>query len=951
MPLNEFEISPNETALTEISQKIWSFAISQGKMPFVITSTAGPIRLLRIHLEKNRPSQLPLSLAFLPKIVSVSEWLKQTPALIQSPTLRTTLERWEMVYAHLAKFPKIAEKFGALGEGGKWALVKSILQACDFLTRAHLAFVFSDKQSIEHVFQEAQQQFDQAIAKAYPDIDKGLISDEAALILAFWRHLSSTDDPVVREAMSYPLRLADAINENATPIVWIEMARPLPTIHHMQEQFLQAYAKEQEVLRITMKWQDSALWQECLTGKIESWTPEINHQIAHHRQQYTEQNWRLISMPSFEKMAWGAITALQEHVQAGRKHLALIAQDRLVARRVRALLDRLGPSISVIDRTGWKLSTTSAAAAVNSYLELINQSPGPNTSSMMGFLKNPLLDLSEILTKLSGTSELDPNDFAWFMESTILASSPREHWQDWVQLFEPEEHDDFHDEGNLHMPNVAQAWMNQLQEHSQGWRSGYQTSADWSKLLQEDLKACGMYHLLENDLAGKSVLVELEQLAQIRNTPMSPAAWVSLFDAWMEQASFIQEARYSEITISIIPLSSIRLHPYDAVVVVGCDDGQLPSSQDHGSIFSDSLLAAFDEHLPHHEYISQAKDLSQLLSTHKYVDFLWQEFQSAGEKNRPSPWLTRLQMGMPSFKKATIEIPFDETPSHPQEPAKTSVLFKELLKNEISPSAYQSLRSCPYRFFVTYVLGLRSPKALQDLSEFGAIGTLLHDILKKFYRAYAKQRAWSYDEQKREWMEKELRNISTQEWGHLVKDNGKLLFEQQQWLEQIPDWVSWQLSLEAQGWRFSEAEKNLEFVLHLSSELTLMIKGRADRIDVNASGAYRVWDYKYKTLSSIKGAKKYFFEDPQLLIYSKGLLESPGSHKIITDTGWLSLRDSDRKSREVMQEVTSEVLQTMEEQMTGLLKQVWGGGVLPANGPTQVCQYCDARGICRKGMW
>jgi ATP-dependent helicase/nuclease subunit B len=54
---------------------------------------------------------------------------------------------------------------------------------------------------------------------------------------------------------------------------------------------------------------------------------------------------------------------------AGIDSIALVALDRLTARRVRALLERA--QIAVRDETGWKLSTTSAAAAVMRWYDLV----------------------------------------------------------------------------------------------------------------------------------------------------------------------------------------------------------------------------------------------------------------------------------------------------------------------------------------------------------------------------------------------------------------------------------------------------------------------------------------------------------------------------------------------------------------------------------------------------
>ena len=55
------------------------------------------------------------------------------------------------------------------------------------------------------------------------------------------------------------------------------------------------------------------------------------------------------------------------HLGRGERPVALIAQDRVLVRRVRALLERAG--VRIADETGWKLSTTRAGASVMSLLQ------------------------------------------------------------------------------------------------------------------------------------------------------------------------------------------------------------------------------------------------------------------------------------------------------------------------------------------------------------------------------------------------------------------------------------------------------------------------------------------------------------------------------------------------------------------------------------------------------
>ena len=64
----------------------------------------------------------------------------------------------------------------------------------------------------------------------------------------------------------------------------------------------------------------------------------------------------------FEDEAAAAAAQVLVHVERGETPVALIAQDRVLVRRVRALLER--DAVVLRDETGWKLATTRAGAAV-----------------------------------------------------------------------------------------------------------------------------------------------------------------------------------------------------------------------------------------------------------------------------------------------------------------------------------------------------------------------------------------------------------------------------------------------------------------------------------------------------------------------------------------------------------------------------------------------------------
>ncbi len=948
----EKSVLAHHGALQDVAHAIWLHAQQCGQTPIVLTSTSGPIRELRRLLETSRPTPIHPKIAFLPKILSVADWLSQTPSLMHFPPVLTTLERWEMVYGELAKHTKIQRQFGVIGEGGRWAMAKAVVQACDFLTQANIAFVPEESKAMDQAYEQIQVQFEQTIKNAYPH-NLELANEEGQLIFAFWKYLSSTEDPFVRERMAYQYRQQELeASKEVTqppPLVWLEMATPTNTVRTIQSEFLKAYAQHQDVLKIEMDWQQSALWPECITQKTTHFDTATLEQIKNNRQKFKKHPWRIISQPNFEKMAWAALACIQEHIQAERNHIAIIAQDRLVARRVRALLARYGDHLAIKDQTGWKLATTSAAAAVHSYLQLTARPEGPNLVTLFGFLKNPMLNWQSFLAPFVEKLEIDPLDFAWWMESRLLSSSVGSGWQELQSVFTQEMRQDEHPNSSEYR-QIAQALLTQLQSFNTLWQNVRHSSKAWVDLLKEQLDSFGMMESLVEDEAGQSFLAMLDELHELHQETLKHTAWTSLLDLWIDQASYSQKTQTKSINITFMPLSATRLNHFDAVVLIGCDDRQLPSKKDYGSIFSRAMLKELDEVLPEFEYIQQARDLSQLLTTHTYVDLLWQEHQQAQEKNRVSSWLARLQMDLPHLT-TTIELNDGEVTNDLQTQSSTPILKSDLLPDKISPSAYKALRSCPYQFYVSYVLGLKSPKALQEQSDFGQIGSLLHAILHQFYQDY-QQQTFTDPVSQQEWMTEKLEKISKAHWSLLIAQNGQLFADQQKWFKQIPAIVQWQLDQESKGWTYAESEKTVEFSLQLSSGELITIYGRVDRVDLKDDSDLQVWDYKFKDGEKLKKSKEQLADDPQILIYSKALTEIYRyRHQEVKQAGWISLRDAKEEQRALEQEVNSEMLNQIEEQIQKDLDHVWTGGSMPANGPQQVCKYCDARGICRKGMW
>ncbi|OZB34444.1 MAG: helicase I, partial [Polynucleobacter sp. 39-45-136] len=439
--------------------------------------------------------------------------------------------------------------------------------------------------------------------------------------------------------------------------------------------------------------------------------------------------WKLIAARRFEELAWAAAKSIEGHLIAGKTNIALVAQDRLAARRARALLSRFGPSLRIRDETGWKLSTTRAAASLNSWLELI-RSPkeGPSASALLEFLQNPFFDISYTLQKPSQACI----SLIAQLEDILIASQAKSGWETFRIAIE---------RANAYAVSsgsVPHASLLELLTILQGNQLKLDCENAYA-LLQANLQEMGMAQELEKDSAGKQLLEVLKTFdlgaGAYRQVAMRLPEWLSLLKTVIEEASYQEVGQQAQATLSILPLSSTRLREFDAVVLVGCDEQQLPAFSEPPLFFSDTLNRLLKASTITAQYIQQARDLSQLLVSCPHVDLLWQSKSKSGEPLRPSAWISRLRIHLPDWPTLEAKPDTHSSQSRPLQEAVTTVNPDIALPISMSPSAYKALRDCPYRYYVRSILGLRKAKEFEEGFDASLAGQVLHALLKNFFQA------------------------------------------------------------------------------------------------------------------------------------------------------------------------------------------------------------------------
>lgn len=927
-------LTPDEQVLDTLADLVWTVTKEEQRSPLVILSTSGPAYSLRQALEKHRPPGLPSNLMFLPRVLGLAQWLKETPGLKAEGIQKTDLERWYEVYRALSDRPQLSSLLMDSSDASKWSLAKKIIEVCDLLSDATLG-----------VFDEVlESALSDAIAEVYQGASKQIVEVEARIVLAFWENLSSAQDPIVRQRRAMGLRIAELKNANADvqhtnthfPIIFIQTAQASPGFEKALEQVWQAHASITAFHHCSLNYSNVALWPECLS-EVDDSKPVIQKNRDHFFESgkhLSQSDRRILKAQDFEDAAWQGAGAIEKLLQDGHQHIALIAQDRLVARRMRALLARFGDGLSVHDETGWKLSTTRAAASVMSWMDVVRHPAGPSSVELIDFLKNPYIDWSTF-----GITHDQASDCLTFLEQRLIEGDVRGTWSGFILALDSD-----NDE-----TNTLVSIIRKLKNQSNRWQAASNSCLAWLDLLEQDLIDLGMSAALAQDIAGQQLLASLSPMRLLRHHPMKQVEWLSLLSSMLEDASYIESNPRQSASVTILPLSATRLRRFDAWVMVGCDDTQLPSLSDSPMFLSAQLKKLLGCKTQEAEFIQQAMDLSQLMTSHQHWRMIWQSVGTTGEPRQPSPWLQRLYVRHPELLKDKLEVPTTSYEAMPISQPRPSLPGDFVKPTSISPSAYRALRECPYRYYVTRLLGLKERSGLEAEVDLSLVGKTLHAALYDFYHGL-KTQALENDNiyERTKLLKQRLYAISHKHFKPLLEVDGRWLAAWIEWETLIPSWIDWHIQREQSGWVFHDGEKQVSFDLQTRFG-DIRVSGFVDRLDIHPQEGVEVIDYKFSSKNSITKKKNNLQDDPQLVIYAKAVNEHDMVNRQPTTTAsWISVKEDD--SRVEVDDLQSE-MKELPAQMIADIESLWGGSPMAASAPDSICQYCQARGICRKGMW
>jgi ATP-dependent helicase/nuclease subunit B len=253
---------------------------------------------------------------------------------------------------------------------------------------------------------------------------------------------------------------------------------------------------------------------------------------------------------------------------------------------------------------------------------------------------------------------------------------------------------------------------------------------------------------------------------------------------------------------------------------------------------------------------------------------------------------------------------------------------------QLSASAYDDLRKCPYRFFALRQLGLKDEGEIDTDLDKRDFGNWLHKVLARFHEALRDSPEPPGPARA------QLLDITAQEVtrGEGL-DVGEFLPFHAAWPQARDGYLAWLAKHEAQGMVFGEAES--ERTMQLGP---VKLVGVIDRIDRMPDGGLLVMDYKTEARGTTAERIKDPAEDTQLAFYA-ALLDDDSLRAAYVNVG-------ERGKTELMEQAA--VVEARDLLVEGILHdlgRVGEGAQMPALGEGMACEFCAARGLCRRDSW
>lgn len=663
---------------------------------------------------------------------------------------------------------------------------------------------------------------------------------------------------------------------------------------------------------------------------------------------YFLENIKLYDAQSAEQETQAVDLKVRMSLLAGKNNIAVVTENRKLARRLRALLERA--DINIQDTAGWALATTSAATVLERWLECIEQD----------FAYQPLLDL---LKSPFFCNEEDYNQHLnlvyRFEQDIVLHENIANDIQRYSKAIQNRK-----DRLNISITSTAeklQSLLNNIATAAEKIILLYQnneiTSPEiWLDSFIQSIQDLGIYQQLSGDIAGLRVQQELEKLCQAHNTAQPEMNWQD-FRNWLgstlEREQFKPHDQIS--AVKIMNMQQAQYCQFDTLIIAGANMQSLPGSASQLPFFNQSVRQALQLKNWKQKKDDHFDQFQQLLFSANDILITWQA-EKNGEWMQASPWVSSLQdFTRHAFNRSLRDEQLDSLLNTIKPITNRSDALLENIKTvsqafpvikqkdtpkEFSASRHQRIIDCPYKFFAADVLKLKPLERISHELMKSEYGENVHLILHAFHQqcpglpapfseklsTQNKDRALSH-----------IENLSVQVFETHIEDSIQHRGWLERWMQTAEAYIDWQIERQKE-WNIFKLEQQAEH--NLNTDINLV--GRLDRVD-KQENEYSIIDYK--TGVSARQLDIDNAENIQLTSYASLLEDVCNVIYLKLDKG--EVKQTGIIEGDALEDLKSDTLQRLQT----VISEIRSSKPLPAWGDTQACSYCDMDGLCRKQMW
>jgi ATP-dependent helicase/nuclease subunit B len=869
----------------------------------------------------------------LPQMVTLNDWAQSVPT--DAPAISDS-QRSALLYQQLRK-----QRW--FEQADLWSMTQELLTLFDELTL-----------SLNELPRDAEA-FAAAVQRAYQARQNSTLQLEARLVFELWHAMQSSDE--LDATRAYQQRLAKLAAQAHQPLFVLRTSG----WNALEQRFLDEYAARTAVEIFDLREGRCVaaghppayplrVLREMESASPFPTLPPVGEglDIPLPPEEGMREGVKFFAATSLEQEACAAAMQVRRWLAEGKRDIAIVAQDRVAARRMRALLERA--EVLVADETGWTFATLSVSTVLDRWL----------TALQSDFYHRELLDLLKSPFIFADMAASGRKSAVYQLEQLLRKQGVVAGLEKFIALAEYEV--------VLHQPLARLRQAAVLLEQNKN-----KTLADWLSALRESLDLLGIVAGLQQDDAGQQLLRALETWQQELQSDEGRYRF-NEWRRWLAQQLDTQTYCDSGIDspVRFTHLAATRWRAFDAVLLLGCDADHLPSTADGGRWFNDAVRGALNLPTRSIHAARQRDDLLGLLALNGCVLVTWQKEQN-GEQRLLSPYLQILRdaheqmhgddhTGMPDAPSLSLSptptlphrergqtnryasLRLDDHELHaylaaedahnvtlPQSAQPVPNVPQQAVPASVSISAYNSLVACPYQFHARHILRLNELDEVQEAIEKRDYGERVHDILRRFHERYPQVSGHSAAE-----MGAALHRISEEVFADLLQQDFAARAWLARWFAALPAYLEWQAGNEAQGWRYAEAESAFDLQLE-----GVRLRGRIDRLDVN-QGERRVFDYKTQSDQLLRNKLKEPGEDVQLACYAY-------AHQA-NEAAFVSIENGKVRSIVPPHDV-AQLARLNTGRLGEVMQRIRGGAGMPANGVDSVCTHCEMRGVCRKGEW